>query len=163
MLLLILFLVLVSVNAKHDSDGGFTETKPQQIHIALAGKNVDGISDGMSISWMTNGQIDQSKVGYGLSSRTDDQVYDFETTGKSVTYLAPSTHHHVTLSNLKPDTTYYYSVFDQGTNSYGEEYSFVSAGDWRENWSFIVFGDWGLHGGDPTLDTLASQFEDKNN
>ena len=68
------------------------EYEPQQVHIALAGKDDLGNSNSMTVSWNTKGKTETSVVKYGTASG----VYEFTSTGSASAYYK-SLNHHVTL------------------------------------------------------------------
>lgn len=120
---------------------------PSQVRIALAGTDSSGNSNGMSISWSTETKPITSTVKYGKVSTQ----YDLQSIGKSVSYWE-TYHSHVILSELEPNTKYYYIVGDD-TDGWSKEYSFNSApltSQLRGNFSFAVFADLGAVNGDPT-------------
>jgi hypothetical protein len=124
--------------------------QPSQVHIALAG------SDGMAVSYMTV-EDSASAVKYGLKS----QIYDQKADGKSSSYWR-TFHHHIVLTNLEPNTKYYYIVgCDEG--GWSQEYSFTSApstSNQDNSFSFAVWGDLGIavegHEGNSTIEYLKA-------
>eukprot|EP00466_Bigelowiella_natans_P002964 jgi/Bigna1/86702/estExt_fgenesh1_pg.C_130002 len=113
-----------------------------QIHIAFAGRNENGDSNGMTISWATFQKTQTSTVMYG----TDKSSLDTKATGEQKQYLENATfHHHVTLSNLKAGTTYFYKCGDDATVGYSSIYNFTSPKSSTPEFGFkvSVFGDWG--------------------
>lgn len=127
--------------------------KAEQIHIALAGMDEEGNSNGMSIMWNTKLMTETSVCNWGLTSTKLDKT----TIGSSAVYYI--THNHeVTLSDLKADTVYYYSCGD-ANRGFSEVRSFRTAPrseDLRENWSFAFFADLGVVNGAPTTDYVGS-------
>ena len=94
---------------------------PRQVHIAYAG-NAAGRSDGMAIMWNTENATATSTVKFG----TAPGVYSQSVTGLQRSY-GFSTNHVVTLSDLSPNTEYYYVVGDDA-GGWSSETSFVSSG-----------------------------------
>src|SRR5215469_7754435 len=71
-----------------------------QIRLAYAGPT------GMTVSWNTFEQVEFPTVIYGLTPFT---MFHVATSCTSVTYNTSLTYNnHVKLTNLRPDTTYYY-------------------------------------------------------
>lgn len=69
-------LVLLSLSA------ALAAASPQQIHIALAGRDAAGVSNGMSFSWATPHGTTTSTVQYGLAPTQLTST----ATGTSVSY-----------------------------------------------------------------------------
>jgi len=120
---------------------------PQQIHIAFAGDHA------MTVSWLTIEDTDVSVVLYGTSS----QVYDTISFGNSSTYYE-SYDHHVVLSQLLPETTYYY-VCGDNKNSLSKEYSFTTPPDAPKPFTVAVFGDMGIRNSEDTQKTLIAEMD----
>lgn len=78
---------------------------PAQVHIALAGKDVDGNSNTVSVSWNTRTEQPQSQVLYG----TQSGVYPYTAVDQQSSYYETYNHYAV-LGALQPDTKYYYIV-----------------------------------------------------
>jgi hypothetical protein len=104
---------------------------PEQIHVAFAGD----AGTGMTVSWATSGD-GLSAVSFGLSP-TD---LNHNATGSSKSYLSPLYHHHATLSDLTPSTTYYYEI--SGSTSV-LHFTTAAPSSNSEEFSASVFGDWG--------------------
>lgn len=135
-------------------------TAPREVHIALAGNDVNGNSNKMAISWNTIDQTTTSIVKYGLTSGN----YNMKSSGSSSAYYE-TFNHHVVLNELQPATTYYYVVGDEEQGGYSKEFEFQSAplsSTLRGNFSFIIYGDLGVYNGDPTKDYINSIKNDVN-
>jgi acid phosphatase type 7 len=149
MKIIILLFVLISVALATDL--------PTQIHIALAGKDANGDPNGMAVSWNTKSKSATSTVKFGTISAS----YSSSTTGQSSSYYE-TFNHHVVLSNLQPDTQYFYVVGDE-TSGWSTEHTFHSAptsSDLRNDFSFFVFGDLGQINGDATEKYIKSNADD---
>lgn len=120
------------------------DIKPQQIHLALAGRGADGAPTGVRVAWYTQ-DLPQSAaaVQYGVASGSLAERAN--ATSPPRQYLKGYGYHHVVdLLGLSPGQRYFYKV--------GSD-----AGQWSEEWSFraapapakgnkvsmAVFGDWG--------------------
>lgn len=131
--------------------GYLSTTLPSQIHIALAGSDIDGNPNSMAISWQTQENTATSQVKYGLVSGK----YDQSASGTSSAYYE-TFHHHVVLNSLQPETTYYYIAGDP-EGGFSQEFTFTSAplsSNNVKNFTFAVFADLGLHMGDSTISYL---------
>lgn len=152
---LIVFLLLIINVFSVLSDN--TKFNPTQIHIALAGKDANGNSNSMAISWNTVLQTKSSTVKYGLNSGD----YSYVSTGVSSSYYE-TFNHHVVLDVLTANTVYYYVVGDN-IGGWSGEMSFRSApltSNLRGNFSFAVFGDLGVYNGLPSTDYLNGMKEE---
>lgn len=130
---------------------------PTQVHVAVAGSDAQGNSNGFAVSWNTKNQTTTSIVKYGTSSG----VYIGSASGVSSAYYE-TFNHHVVLSSLSPSTRYFYIVGDDA-QGWSKEFSFTSAplsSEMRENFSFLVYGDLGVVNGDPTKDYIESVKDD---
>ncbi len=157
-LLVVVLICFINVVAQVGSPFDGDDWKPTQVHIALAGKDTEGNSNTMSISWNTKLKTDTSVVKYGLASNKLDLV----STGSSSSYYI-TYNHHVTLGELKPDTVYYYTVGDDDKSSWSEIKSFRTSplsSDLRENWTFAYFADLGVVNGAPTTDYVGTMVSD---
>lgn len=96
---------------------------PQQVHLALAGENAHGVSDGMAVSWLTQNKTSTSVVKYG----TESSEYPNIAHGTCSSYLF-TWDHHVVITGLKPNTKYYYVVGDEEAG-FSQEYFFKTAPD----------------------------------
>jgi len=115
---------------------------PSQVHIALAGKNNNGIANTMAISWSTINDTNQHLVKYG----TESGDYTLVSTGYSKQYYKTFHHHTVLSPSLKPNTRYYYIVGDEN-DGFSKEFSFLSPQttiDPNESFQFLVYGDLGV-------------------
>ncbi|KAK9459060.1 Metallo-dependent phosphatase-like protein [Lipomyces oligophaga] len=102
--------LVIQVAAQINIPGSVPENKvePLQHRLAYAGPT------GMTVSWNTFGSIKEPTVFYG----EDPWNLDSKATGSSRTFeTSPTWAHHVKITGLKPDTTYYYTV--SNTNCYG--------------------------------------------
>jgi hypothetical protein len=134
-------------------------TIPSQVHIALAGNDVEGNADRMAISWFTESVTLTTTVKYGTASGT----YSSSAKGTISTYYT-TFHHHAVLSALKPSTKYYYIVGDE-IGGFSEEYQFTSAplsSKFSGEFSFLTFGDLGLHHGDSSTSFIKSMKDSVN-
>jgi acid phosphatase type 7 len=85
-------------SAKQDS------AVPEQMHLAIGGPNE------FVAAWYTKDEKASSTCVYGLSP---DDMSMSSTAGKSVTYLEDwGTHHRATMTDLLPESTYYYQCGD---------------------------------------------------
>lgn len=130
---------------------------PSQVHIALAGRDNDGNSNKIAVSWSTVAQSSTSVVKYGTSKGT----YTESASGYSRSYYE-TFHNHVVLNTLTPNTVYYY-VVGNDADGWSSELSFTSAplsSNLRGNFSFGVFGDLGVVSGGPTNTYLTNARDD---
>ena len=105
--------------------------EPEQIHIALFGEA------GMTISWVTRDDTNSSIVVYG----TSETQLNMKASGPSAKQLLANWYHHVSIDNLKQDTTYYYSVGDGDT--FSDVFSFRTSPASSSGFVASIFGDWG--------------------
>lgn len=126
---------------------GSEATMPEQIHIALAGRDAKGNPNGMAVSWQTQVRTATSMVRYGLN-RT---ALTLQAAGNCSSYFA-TFDHHVVLRNLRPSTRYYYRAGDADGGWSGVR-SFVTAPESSPNMplSFAVWGDLGVVNGGSTM------------
>jgi len=135
------------------ASASFGEDLPTQVHIALAGGDAGGNSNGMAVSWNTVKQTPTTTVKYGLQAGN----YDKSATGTSSAYYETFNHHAI-MENLSPATEYHYIVGDD-TEGWSQDFSFKSAplsSNLHSNFSFIIYGDLGVYNGDPTRDYINS-------
>lgn len=135
--------------AQSSTTNASSSITPSQAHLAYHGTN------GMTVSWSTHAQLAKPTVKYGLLP----WLLIFEATStESVTYNTSTIYlNHVIVSNLLPDTTYYYSLSNSNT-----VYNFKTAmiaGDPRPYTAAVVvdmgaFGPLGLSTTNPTSDAL---------
>ncbi|ETM02231.1 hypothetical protein L917_01250 [Phytophthora nicotianae] len=130
------------------------EFTPQQLHLAYAGASA---GTGMTLSWSTYSQVQDSSVWIGKSKDTLALV---NTPVSQSSYYSDNTynmfHHHATISGLTPHTKYFYKVGSKSTPDYvSAVYSFVTARVASDNSTFnmVVYGDFGP--GDQSKNTLA--------
>jgi len=131
---------------------------PFQIHLALAGRDGAGNSNGMSVMWNTKLKTESSIVKYGTVSGELTQTAEGSSSAYYITW-----NHVVTLKDLKPDTVYYYSAGSKnmvGTkDKWSKERSFRTAPlseNLREKWAFSFFADLGVVNGAATTDYVAT-------
>lgn len=77
------------------------------------------------INWNTE-KISSRALAYGTSLSLEDTIYTEEKTS----------HHHIILNNLKPNTEYYYQILPAGS-----VYTFKTLPVFPDSFSFVVFGD----------------------
>jgi len=132
--------------------------EPYQLHLALAGRDAAGNSNGMSVMWNTKLQTETSVVKYGTLSGQLSKIAEGSSSAYYITY-----NHVVTLKDLKPDTVYYYSAGSKnlvGTkDKWSKERSFRTAPlseNLRTNWAFSFFADLGVVNGQATTDFVQT-------
>jgi len=130
-----------------------TGNQPYAVHIALAG-NDNGISTGMTVSWITAGATASSSVLFGPASG----VYSFNATGDQTTYF-DSYSHHVVLQNLQPSTRYFYICGDSA-GGFSTEYNFETAPAAPRQSVFNIYGDMGATYSEGTVAQLFNQIGD---
>eukprot|EP00755_Sulcionema_specki_P029675 Sspe_Gene.92639::Locus_65287_Transcript_1_1_Confidence_1.000_Length_495::g.92639::m.92639 len=116
---------------------GLSLRKPEQVKLALAGRDSLGNPTGMTVGWFT-WEKTESVVEYGKSA----EALDSRATGGSRQYLPLQGHHHaVRLTGLEAGTRYYYRVGDGG-KWWSETRRFVTApGNNTAGFGVSVFGD----------------------
>jgi hypothetical protein len=131
-------------------------TTPEQIHIALSGKDNNGNSNGIAVSWQTSENTGSSTVKFGLASNQ----YSDSAVGSSASYYE-TFNHHVVLEDLEPDTWYYYVVGDN-QGGFSKEYKFRTAplSSSTRSFKFGVFADLGTSHGESTLNYLSNTMKD---
>lgn len=133
-------------------------TFPEQVHIALAGDDGAGNSNGMTVSWLTHENTASTTVKYGYASGD----YTASMTGSSSAYYE-TFNHHVTLHNLSPNAWVYYIVGDE-LGGFSSEFKFKSApisSNPEASFSFGVFADLGSHRGESTLGYLSNTMKNE--
>lgn len=80
-------------------------TAPEQIHLALAGRNPSGTATCMSVSWQTQSKAASSTVQFGLAPTALSGM----ARGRSSSYFATFDHHAI-IGGIAPSTRYYYRV-----------------------------------------------------
>lgn len=122
-------------------------THPEQVHIALAGKDKNGNPNGMAVSWQTHVRTNTSTVQYGLSNSS----LSMEAVGQCSSYYA-TFDHHVILQNLQPSMRYFYRVGD-AKGGWSPIFSFLTAPLSSPNMplDFAVWGDLGVVNGGSTM------------
>lgn len=134
-------------------------TVPEQVHIALAGRDAAGNPNGMAVSWFTASET-PSSLRYGTGPEALDQL----AYGHSKAYLE-GFHHHVVLGPLQPSTTYHFQIFNEHAQS--KLFSFVSApapqpssGKPQAGFSVAIFGDMGVVNSEGTYEQLRAHQDD---
>lgn len=138
--LFVALLVAVAVAVKGPLDG----YEVQQIHIAQG-----RTPESMTVSWVTKSEA-KTQVKFGLAYDKLEAVTEGYTTSYDFTYpnfgmYESGVIHHVTLTNLKPDTMYYYRCGDLESDVTSGLLSFKTMpaiGDQRPM-KFGVIGDLG--------------------
>lgn len=138
--LFIAFFAALAVALKGPLDGYVV----QQIHISQG-----RTPESMTISWVTKGEA-KSQVKFGTATDKMDQVAEGYTTSYDFNYpnfgmYESGVIHHTTLTNLTPDTTYYYRCGDLDSDATSGLLSFKTmprVGDSRPM-KFGVIGDLG--------------------
>jgi hypothetical protein len=128
---------------------------PSQVHIALAGKSNNGISNTMAISWSTINDTLHHLVKYG----TESGDYTLVTNGYSKQYYKTYHHHAVLSPSLKPNTRYYYIVGDEN-DGFSNEFTFISPNtqpDPNESFQFLVYGDLGVWYSEDTMSYIKKE------
>lgn len=132
------------------------QTINSQLRLAYAG------SSAMYVSWNTFEKLDYPTVHYGISP---DHLNQTASSNVSVTYPTSLTYNnHVKVTDLQPDTTYYYlpeHLLHMATN---HTYNFTTsraAGD-HESFTVAVIVDMGTMGAQG-LTTTAGQGVSENN
>ncbi len=128
---------------------------PEQIHIALAGRDSAGNPDRMAVSWVTQEATATSVVRYGRESGELTEV----AMGSSKSYLKTFDHHAV-LDKLQLGTQYYYQVGD-ADGGWSEEYKFETApASSNASVAFAVVGDFGVVNADDTMERMRNGLND---
>lgn len=128
---------------------------PSQVHIALAGKSKNGISNTMAISWSTINDTLHHLVKYG----TESGDYTLVTNGYSKQYYKTYHHHAVLSPSLKSNTLYYYIVGDEN-DGFSKEFTFISPNtqpDPNESFQFLVYGDLGVWYSEDTMSYIKKE------
>ncbi len=128
---------------------------PSQVHIALAGRNINGLVDTMSISWSTINDTQKHLVKYGIESNK----YTLTANGYSNKYYKTYHHHTILPSTLIPNTRYYYVVGDEN-DGFSKEFTFLSPKnkpDPNESFKFLVYGDLGVWYSDDTMSYIKKE------
>eukprot|EP01138_Halocafeteria_seosinensis_P004146 gb/GECG01004239.1/.p1 GENE.gb/GECG01004239.1/~~gb/GECG01004239.1/.p1 ORF type:complete len:487 (+),score=45.07 gb/GECG01004239.1/:1-1461(+) len=134
------------------------EDKPQEVHLALAGQDSEGVSNGMAVSWTTVNATKTSVVKYGQQSRS----YQHEAHGTQATYHEGwDYHHHAVMTDLQPDTKYCYVVGDSEAG-FSEEFNFVTAprNDRNRPLKLMVYGDMGVYNSDNTRGAVNRRYKE---
>lgn len=124
------------------------DTRPSQVHIALAGNDGFGNSNGMAVSYHTKIATTATFVKYGVKSH----VYTNTVEGSQSSYYE-TFHHHTVLTSLRPSTTYYYQV-GSDEDGWSKEFHFQSAPkseSLRGNYTFAFFADLGSVNGEYSI------------
>lgn len=131
-----------------------TQNLPSQVHIALAGKNKNGLVNTMSISWSTINNTQNHLVKYGIRP----SEYTLTTNGYSQQYYK-TYHHHAVLPSLQSNTRYYYIVGDEN-DGFSKEFTFLSpktTPDPNESFQILVYGDLGVWYSDDTMSYIKKE------
>lgn len=114
------------------------DTVPEQVHIAVAGKD----STGMRVAWFTHDSVKSpSSVKFGLEPGALTQVV--AGSEPPAQYLHGHGFHHVVeMLDLSPDTRYHYAVGSDG-DGWSSEWSFKTAPSAESSISVSIFGDIG--------------------
>lgn len=125
---------------------GATNTKPEQVHIAFAGKDASGAATGMRLAWYTEDRPSApSTVRYGTSS--GKYTASVNSSSSPLVYFKDHGYHHVVeVIGLQPDTKYYYTVGGE-ISGWSKEWSFKTplsgaAAD-SSSISMAIYGDMG--------------------
>lgn len=125
---------------------GAARTKPQQVHLAYAGKEA---GTGMTLSWTTFTEVDDPQVWIGTSEADLAPATDAKLIVDS--YYSEGTYslysYHATLADLKPNTKYYYKVGSASVESAQtgiETFKTARASSDEESFDVLVFGDLGV-------------------
>jgi hypothetical protein len=118
---------------------------PGLITLAFAGEEE---GTGMAVSWSTIASTATSTVQYGVSSSNLDQISSGTSSSYYETYI-----HHVVLTELVPQTTYYYRVGDE-QGGWSSIYSFTTAPGAFLPFVAAFYGDLGLINGNETRAAL---------
>lgn len=121
--------------------------------------------NGITISWLTNVPV-HSWVQYG----TNENLNQKAETILDGQIVSNNTHHNIRLTNLEPNTTYYYKVYSREITLYraykkefGETasspiYSFTTPPIGASDFTAIIFND--LHKNKKLVDLLVEQIKD---
>jgi len=132
-------LILVSICVLVIS-GSPSETADAPIHIHLEWKDSDA-SHTMTITWQTTKPSSGDFVFYDTVPHRGGGEYAYQERGTNYTYRSASGYIHVVeLTDLAPDTTYYF-VCGGSEGGYSQERSFHSAPAFPSKIRFIVGGD----------------------
>lgn len=136
----------------------YSQNIPNQVHIALAGKNNKGIVNTMAISWSTINNTEQHLVKYGIHPGD----YTLSSKGYSKQYYK-TYHHHVILSpSLRPTTRYYYIVGDE-IDGFSKEFTFLSSNNQPDKpVTFLVYGDLGVWYSNDTMTYIKKEVDNEN-
>jgi len=118
----------------------------QNVHIALAGKN------GMVISWLTEYPTEDSFVLYGLQR---DDLF-MKSNGNQTSYGSNAGwNHNVVLTNLIPNTRYFYSCGSSSIMS--SQYEFVTISNDPFTGTIAAYGDMGIDNSENTMNQLINR------
>lgn len=133
---------------------GFELYEPQQIHLALAGKEKgSGYSDEMSVMWVTKAPVNESYVLYG-SDPKGLRHRAFATYGSYTDALQNHTgrfeventfHYVVLLKELQPNTKYFYKIVNVATESHQFEFQTLPKTATSSFPAMAIYGDFGLY------------------
>ena len=145
---------------------------PTQLHLAQAGNDGMGNSNGVTLSYQTvHDAKTEAFYSRDPSDLNDDKFFGLSKAkhakGYSSSYYQ-TYDHHVKITNLVPDTTYYYRLGDPDSNflekGLSDVYSFKSAPLSEDvgKVKFATFGDLGLVNGGSTINYLQTMVADKD-
>jgi acid phosphatase type 7 len=136
----------------------YSQNNPNQVHIALAGKNDKGLVNTMAISWSTINDTQQHLVKYGFHSGD----YTLYSNGYSQQYYNTYHHHVILTPTLQPNTRYYYIVGDE-KGGYSKEFTFLSPNNHEdEPVTFLVYGDLGVWYSYDTMSYIQKEVDNEN-
>lgn len=143
----------------------YANYEPQQVHIALAGKNKNDESDAMAVMFVSyeKSKKHPSFIQWGRSKdnlefKANCKVNTYNDLGKIADGISvvKTYNHRAILTNLKPNTKYYYQCIN--ANKKSEIFHFTSAPstDFKldKPISIAVFGDMGLYESQGTMALL---------
>ncbi len=118
---------------------GCGDRPPRQIHLSVQGDSATSVT----VTWVTLGELDTEThtVQYGLSpGRYSDlaEGTSHELPNEPFGYV-----HEVELTDLEPNTTYYYVCGDE-FGGWSPEYRFTTAPEDTQDFTFLVVADMGI-------------------
>ena len=134
-------LVLYTLGAAAAATAAAGSTAPEQVHIALAGQDVNGDATGFSFAWFTEDPTAVSSVEYTVANVNASNVVN----GTASQYLEGYGYHHVAkVFGIPPDTSVTYRV---GSSDGGWSENFTTTTpppkDAERTVKLSVFGDMG--------------------
>lgn len=117
---------------------------PEQVHIAYAGRDTNGMPLGMAASWFTRDETSDSTIQFGISIDALTQT----ATGSHVSYMSGKGYHsHVEMLGLQMGMRYHYRVGSASANTWSNVFSFKTASAAQDTpFSVSIFGDMGYKG-----------------